>query len=121
VRAERAKGLSIRSDAIRTGLRLLWILEVSQGELVPAFHPETTQYVVDLPLGAANLTVTATAPSDSTIELNGQSIASNEPSIVTLDLGDNLIEVQARSGMAPNTSTRPWRESAIWCERSPLR
>lgn len=66
-------------------------LELSRGDLVPAFSPSTTSYFVILPVGTSTITVTG-APQDPLATLgadNGQSM--------TLSAGPNSVKIVATS------------------------
>jgi hypothetical protein len=85
-----------------SGLAGLLSLTVSRGALVPAFDPQLTSYVLDVPLATDTIALTPQAESDCTIAIAGKSAASGEawwsPSLA---LGENAIAITVTAPNAP--------------------
>ena len=78
-------------------------LEVSAGTLVPAFTPSHRSYRVALPLLQQQLTITASAPSSTKLELNGSTASSPWTSPV-LPLGEHVLKVRVASDFGVSTT-----------------
>ncbi|MGE6228489.1 cadherin-like beta sandwich domain-containing protein [Paenibacillus chitinolyticus] len=83
-------------------------LTLSAGMLNPGFASGTTDYNASVPNGVANINVTPTvADGTATVKVNGSSVASGNPSSVSLNVGVNTVsvEVTAQDGMTKKTYT----------------
>ncbi|WP_442602376.1 S-layer homology domain-containing protein [Paenibacillus sp. KN14-4R] len=74
----------------------LSLLEISAGELSPAFSPSTTSYTVKVPSSVVQIAVKAEAlDKTSQVKVNGQAYSSGKDTIdVPLNEGSNTITVQ---------------------------
>jgi FG-GAP repeat/Cadherin-like beta sandwich domain len=73
---------------------LLAALEPSAGKLVPAFAPSTFDYQIQVPMMVQRLGLTATAPSDAKLVLDGSEIASGALGMTrALPLGMSVSEL----------------------------
>lgn len=76
-------------------------LDISAGDLIPAFDPDIPDYTVHLPLGTSSVTVTPTA-SDSAgaaITVNSAAVKNGDASgSIPMSLGSNTIDVEVTAG-----------------------
>lgn len=89
---------------IRADSSALQNLEISNGELNPAFSGDVLFYTVNVDASVAEINVTPTSvESGASITVNGQSVSSGQPSgNIELNEGDNTITVAVTS---PDLST----------------
>jgi hypothetical protein len=79
-------------------------LTASRGALVPAFDPQLTSYVLEVPLATDTVALTPQADGNCTIAISGESANSGQPwQSARLALDDNAIAI---SVTAPNALAR---------------
>ncbi|WP_248928881.1 cadherin-like beta sandwich domain-containing protein [Paenibacillus hamazuiensis] len=110
-------GPELSSNADLSGLTM------SSGELSPAFVPGTIVYTAMVPNSVSSLTVTASAQdSGATITVNGNTVASGEPSgAIYLNAGNNAITiaVTAQNGAGKTYTINVTRASSSRSPSSP--
>jgi hypothetical protein len=82
-------------------------LAVATGELVPAFAPETLEYRVRVPLLAQSVVISARAPDNTLLTLNGTATGSGEAwTTPPLSLGENTVDIVVSSGSGMSRTYR---------------
>ena len=84
---------------------VLTSLELSAGDLDPAFDPDTTEYAMRVPYGTDRITLTVDAPSGATarVRVGGRTVPTGRA--VRLAVGENTIEIVVTAGGERRTYT----------------
>jgi len=79
-------------------------LAVSPGELAPAFAAEETQYQVIVPLTRERVAITADAPAEANLAIEGEAVTSGQAWTAELAAGANALTVEVRASTGAQAS-----------------